>query len=391
MPAMTPTVDAAVCPSPLMAADTAPTHMPIPTGYINISALSTMALASHARELVKLHTVAEVKPLFTRLRTEDQRFIILSNGSNTLLPQVLDATVVMPSLRGQQVHHEDAHSVTLEVMAGEVWHDLVVSTVNQGWYGLENLALIPSWVGACPVQNIGAYGVQVEDVIASVTAFHIPTLSFHTLSTADCEFGYRDSRFKREVGDWLITSVTFKLHKDPTVNVQYGDVATVAAEFANQRLGTAVTNPVITPVDTMHAIIQIRQSKIPDTKKLANCGSFFKNPIVPHDQAAALRQRFDHLVHYPVKDQAGKPTGEVKLAAGWLIEQAGLKGKGIAPIFTHAHQALVLTNHAPGVATQADIGRTMALIQHTVQEKFGVMLAPEPVWIESDGHIRQTH
>lgn len=382
MVTMTLTVDASASIS---------TGMNIPDNYVDISQLSTMALASHARELIQLHHVDEVQPLFARLQQQQQRFVIISNGSNTLLPELLDVTVITPTLHGQTVLEEDDQTVRLEVMAGEQWHDLVVSTVTQGWYGLENLALIPSWVGASPVQNIGAYGVQVEDVIESVTAFHIPTLTFKTLSNADCEFAYRDSRFKREVGQWLITSVTFRLHKNPNVNVQYGDVAKLAAQYANQRLGTSLDNSVITPIDTMHAIIQIRQSKIPDTHELPNCGSFFQNPIVDAADAQTLLQRFPTLVHYPVKNQQGQATGKVKLAAGWLIDQAGLKGKGIAPILTHIHQALVLTNHAPQVATQADIERTMTLIQQTVYQQFGVMLEPEPVWIESDGRIRQTH
>lgn len=382
MVTMTLTVDASASIS---------TGMNIPDNYVDISQLSTMALASHARELIQLHHVDEIQPLFARLQQQQQRFVIISNGSNTLLPELLDVTVITPTLHGQTVLEEDDQTVRLEVMAGEQWHDLVVSTVTQGWYGLENLALIPSWVGASPVQNIGAYGVQVEDVIESVTAFHIPTLTFKTLSNADCEFAYRDSRFKREVGQWLITSVTFRLHKNPNVNVQYGDVAKVAAQYANQRLGTSLDNSVITPIDTMHAIIQIRQSKIPDTHELPNCGSFFKNPIVDAADAQTLLQRFPTLVHYPVKNQQGQATGKVKLAAGWLIDQAGLKGKGIAPILTHIHQALVLTNHAPQVATQADIERTMTLIQQTVYQQFGVMLEPEPVWIKSDGLIRQTH
>ena len=382
MTTMTLTVDASASIS---------TGVNIPDNYVHISQLSTMALASHARELIQLHHVDEVQPLFARLQQQQQRFVIISNGSNTLLPKLLDVTVITPTLHGQTVLEEDDQTVRLEVMAGEQWHDLVVSTVTQGWYGLENLALIPSWVGASPVQNIGAYGVQVEDVIESVTAFHIPTLTFKTLSNADCEFAYRDSRFKREVGQWLITSVTFRLHKNPNVNVQYGDVAKLAAQYANQRLGTSLDNPVITPIDTMYAIIQIRQSKIPDTNELPNCGSFFKNPIVDAADAQTLLQRFPTLVHYPVKNQQGQATGKVKLAAGWLIDQAGLKGKGIAPILTHVHQALVLTNHAPQVATQADIERTMTLIQQTVYQQFGVMLEPEPVWIKSDGLIRQTH
>ncbi|MFW2176219.1 MULTISPECIES: UDP-N-acetylmuramate dehydrogenase [unclassified Moraxella] len=357
-----------------------------PQGFTDISHLSTMALQCHAKQWIRFEQLDEVAPTFARLAEQQLPFVILSNGSNTLLPAVLEAVVISPTLMGQHVIAETADSVTLEVMAGEPWHELVVSTVNQGWYGLENLALIPSWVGASPVQNIGAYGVQVEDVIESVTAFHIPTLTFHQLSRAECEFGYRDSRFKREVGQWLITSVTFNLHKNPQVNINYGDVASVASEFAKL---AGREQP--TPVDTMNAIIQIRQSKIPETSELPNCGSFFQNPIVSQATAQALLADYPTLVHYPVKDHDGNPTDNIKLAAGWLIDQAGLKGKGIAPILTHVHQALVLTNHAPYRATQADIERTMHYIQQVIIQKFGIELVPEPVWIESNGSIKQTH
>lgn len=357
----------------------------IPKEFIDISSLNTMALTSYARELLILQSVEEVYPTFERLKANAQPFIILSNGSNTLLPPVLNASVISPQLKGQHIRKQNADYVWLEVMAGEVWHDLVVATVQQGWYGLENLALIPSWVGASPVQNIGAYGVQVEDVVESVTAFHIPTLTFKTLSNADCQFSYRESIFKREVGQWLITSVLFKLHKTPHINLQYGDVARVAAEFAARRGdGTSIT-----PLDTMQAIIQIRHSKIPDTVALPNCGSFFKNPIVSKAVSDHLLSQFPNLIYYPVKDKQGNATAQVKLAAGWLIDQAGLKGQGIYPILTHIHQALVLANHAPLKASQADVACTMMLIQDTVKQKFGVMLEPEPIWIEADGCIRK--
>lgn len=355
--------------------------------YTDISHLNTMALKCLARELVYFTQIDEVLPTFQRLQQENTPFVIISNGSNIVLPPHLHACVISPRLMGRKIIKEDEQHVYLEVMAGEPWHELVVETVSNGYYGLENLALIPSSVGACPVQNIGAYGVQVQDVIDSITAFHIPSLQFKTLSNADCRFAYRDSIFKQRVGEWLITSVTFRLYKQPIVNTQYGDVATIAAQYAAK----AGRDNQITPVDTMNAIIQIRESKIPDTKALPNSGSFFKNPIVPKTVANKLQKQFEKLVRYPVKDENGRETDEVKLAAGWLIEQTGLKGKGIAPILTHVHQALVLTNHAPNQATQHDIETTMQFIQDTVEQKFGIRLEPEPVWIEADGHIRQTH
>lgn len=354
----------------------------IPNHYVDVSHLNTMALRCFARDWVSLTTIDSVLPTFQRLRQQSLPFVIISNGSNIIVPPRLDATVVSPTLLGKTLLYEDDTHVLLQVMAGEVWHACVVDTVTNGWFGLENLALIPSLVGASPVQNIGAYGVQVEDVIETVTAFHIPTLQFKTLSKIDCQFDYRDSIFKREVGQWLITSVTFRLHKEPSVNVKYGDVAAVAQQFAEQAGRNSIT-----PMDTMNAIIQIRQSKLPDTADLPNCGSFFKNPIVDKALVDKILQNYPTLVHYPIKDN---PT-QVKLAAGWLIDQAGLKGKGIAPILTHVKQALVLTNHAPHQATQHDVQTSRQFIQQTVEQKFGIILEPEPVWIESDGRIRQTH
>lgn len=356
------------------------------SNFVDISGLNTMALACHARERVTLDDEPQISSLFAQLAEQRQRYVILSNGSNILLPPVLDAVVISPTLTGIEIVDDTPDTVTLAVMAGENWHELVVKTVEQGWFGLENLALIPSWVGAAPIQNIGAYGVQVEDVIHSVRAFHIPTLTWHNLSKADCQFGYRDSRFKRETGDWLITQVTFQLSKHPSPNVQYGDVAQVASDYAKQAGRNTVT-----PVDTMHAIIDIRQRKIPDPTQLPNCGSFFKNPIVDGVTAEQLRQQYPMMVQYPVKSPDGKATEQVKLAAGWLIDQAGLKGNGIAPILTHVNQALVLTNHAPSIATQQDIENAMRFIQQAVEQKFGVWLEPEPVWIEADGQIRDYH
>lgn len=354
--------------------------------YYDISLLNALALQCHAYRLIELTQVADILPMFQQLREQNLAFVILANGSNVILPPRLEACVILPKLLGKTVLQQNDDSVVLEVMAGEDWHSLVVETVTKGWYGLENLALIPSSVGASPVQNIGAYGVQLDEVVESITALHIPTLQFHTLTNAECEFGYRDSRFKREVGDWLITQVTFKLHKQPTVTMNYGDVASMASDYAKQAGRTTVL-----PIDTMHAIIAIRQSKIPNTADLPNCGSFFKNPMVDKTTAETLLQRFPKLVHYPVKNAQGEPTDKVKLAAGWLIDQAGLKGQGIAPILTHVHQALVLTNHAPAQATQMDVEKSMNFIQATVKQKFGIWLEPEPVWIEADGSIRQTH
>lgn len=344
-----------------------------------LSHLNTIALQCHAKRHVTLTAIDEVLPLFSELTTSQTPYIILSGGSNSILPPTLNATVISPRLLGKTVIDESADSVTLAVMAGENWHELVVDCTQNGWFGLENLALIPGWVGSCPVQNIGAYGVQVEDAIDRVTAFHIPTLTWHTLSKQDCRFAYRDSMFKQQAGDWLIATVTFTLSKVANPALQYGDVASVATDFA-KRLGKSQP----TPLEVMKAIIHIRSAKLPDPNVLPNCGSFFKNPIVATSLVENLLKTFPTLVHYPTAE-----SEKVKVAGGWLIEHAGLKGKGVAPIFTHEKQALVLTNHtpknAPCQATQANIEKAVRFIQNTVFDKFGILLEPEPVWVSENG------
>lgn len=343
----------------------------------DLSPLNTMALQSHATYHLRLQSMGEVLPVFTQLQNSQTPFVILSGGSNSILPPQLTATVISPSFMGKTILAETETTITLEVMAGENWHDFVVACTQNGWYGVENLALIPGWVGACPVQNIGAYGVQVEDVIDSVTAFHIPTLTWQTLTKQNCEFAYRDSVFKRQAGDWLIAKITFSLSKVPKPKMQYGDVARVAQEYAQKS-----NTPTPSSIDVMNAIIQIRSAKLPDPNILPNCGSFFKNPIVDKGLVENLLKTFPDLVHYPTSD-----SEKIKVAGGWLIEQAGLKGKGVAPIFTHNKQALVLTNHAPLQATQADIAKAIVFLQNTVYEKFSIMLEPEPVWIEENGKL----
>jgi len=298
-------------------------------------------------------------------------------GSNILLPAHLDAIVLRPQMRGIIMSAQSDSHVDIEVMAGENWHDLVMYTVAQGWYGLENLALIPGLTGAAPVQNIGAYGVQLEDCLEYVRAYHLPTHTWHHLTAADCQFGYRDSLFKRAPNTWLITRVGFRLHTDANkILASYGDVQTVAQRYAEQQ---GRMQPV--PADVMQAIIDIRQQKLPDPKQLPNCGSFFQNPIIPQAQFITLQSTHPTIVGYPM------PDAMVKVAAGWLIEQSGLKGGGSAPIMTHQQQALVLTNHSPYQATQADVAKAQNHIANIVSKIFAIELSREPVWVNADGSI----
>ena len=347
---------------------------------VDLSHGNTMALACVADSVVTLTNEAQLDSFMASYANNPERkpsLFVLSGGSNVLLPAQLEATVLQPQMRGITMTAQTENYVDIEVMAGENWHDLVVYSVDQGWYGLENLALIPGLTGAAPVQNIGAYGVQLEDCLQYVRAYHLPTQTWHRLSLTDCQFGYRDSIFKRALNTWLISRVGFRLHTDASkILASYGDVQTVAQRYAEQKNRRQPT-----PADVMQAIIDIRQQKLPDPKQLPNCGSFFQNPIIPQAQFATLKEIYPTIVGYPM------PDATVKVAAGWLIEQAGLKGGGIAPIVTHQQQALVLTNHSPYQATQDDVATAQYYIAAHVYEKFAIQLSREPVWINADGSI----
>lgn len=340
--------------------------------HFDLSKYNTMALSCTADHAIVLDDESEVEATFSQLNKEDASFLILSGGSNIILPTKLNSYAILPRYEGVRILDETDQEVNIEVMAGNRWHDLVVSTVSRGWYGLENLALIPGLVGASPVQNIGAYGVQLEDVIINVRAFHIPSKTWYMLSKQECEFGYRDSIFKRNPNTWLISRVSFCLHKNQNqFNANYGDVKKAAKQIA-----TSECREDITPIDIMHAIISIRKSKLPNPNELANTGSFFQNPIIKQERYNQLVLDYPNLPKYDMNEYL------VKVPAGWLIERVGLKGQGISPILTHEKQALVLTNHAPYSATQMDIANTRDLIIQTVYNQFQIKLVAEPVWID---------
>ena len=347
---------------------------------VDLSHSNTMALACVADMVVTLTDEAQLDAFMANHGKDAELtkpLFVLSGGSNVLLPAHLDAIVLRPQMHGITMTVQTDSHVDIEVMAGENWHDLVMYTVAQGWYGLENLALIPGLTGAAPVQNIGAYGVQLEDCLEYVRAYHLPTQTWHHLTAADCQFGYRDSLFKRAPNTWLITRVGFRLHTDANkILASYGDVQTVAQRYAEQQ---GRVQPV--PADVMQAIIDIRQQKLPDPKQLPNCGSFFQNPIIPQAQFITLQSAHPTIVGYPM------PDAMVKVAAGWLIEQSGLKGGGLAPIITHQQQALVLTNHSPYQATQADVAKAQNHIANIVSKIFAIELSREPVWVNADGSI----
>lgn len=297
--------------------------------------------------------------------SEIKRRKIIGGGSNVLCTQNIEGLLIANRLKGIEQIKEDEHYVWFEVASGELWHDFVVFAIDKGLAGIENLALIPGSVGAAPIQNIGAYGVEVKDTIQSVTYWSWEDESFHTLSNKECRFAYRDSIFKNELKDtFFITSVCFKLNKHAQLNTSYG-----AIEEELKLLN--ITNP--SPKDVAQAVMNIRSSKLPNPAEIGNAGSFFKNPTIPLQQYLDLKKEFASIPSYPVNEQT------VKVPAGWLIEQCGWKGFRKDDYGVHEKQALVLVNY--GNATGAEIWQLSSEIVDSVKEKFGIELEREvQVW-----------
>ena len=289
----------------------------------------------------------------------------LGGGSNLLFTGDYPGLVVKVALTGVTVRHENDDEVVVEAAAGENWHGFVQHTLEQGWAGLENLSLIPGTVGASPIQNIGAYGVEVKDCLTEVVCADLrDNGALRILSNAECRFGYRDSVFKHEMnGRLLVTAVRFRLSKRPELHTGYGDIGKELAAMGKANGAS--------PSDVSEAVIRIRSAKLPNPLELGNAGSFFKNPIIDADTAEALLARHPDLPHYP----AG--AGKTKLAAGWLIDRAGLKGYREGDAGVHARQALVLVNY--GHANGKEIWALAQKVQAAVKERYGVQLEPEPL------------
>ena len=327
---------------------------------------TTFGLPARAAHYIELTDSGDL-PEICRLPEFDAATVCwLGGGSNVLFMQDFPSLVVRMATRGIRELERTPDSVLLEAQAGENWHGFVQSSLHMGLGGLENLSLIPGTVGASPVQNIGAYGVEVKDRIHSVRCFDVQTQEWRELSNAECRFAYRDSIFKHEGRQrYVITSVVFRLDTQFVPNVKYGDLAQVLAEQCGGRAPTAQ--------DVAQAVCAIRRSKLPDPAVLGNVGSFYKNPLVDAAHAQMLLAQYPQMPHYP------QPDGRVKLAAGWLIDQCGLKGKTIGGAAVHDKQALVLVNK--NRATAADVRALSDEICRIVAQRFAVDLQPEPVWL----------
>lgn len=323
---------------------------------------NTFGIACNANEIVELNQTSEIPRIIDYLNTQKKPLLILGGGSNVLFTKDFDGIILANNLKGISIVEEDKDSIILEVAAGEVWHDLVMYCVAHNYAGMENLSLIPGKVGASPMQNIGAYGVEVKDLITSVKATRLLDGSTCVFSNEECDFGYRTSIFKTtHKNQFLITSVQFKLNKKPTINTSYGAInAALAAKN--------ITQPTIK--DVSDAVISIRSSKLPNPQEIGNAGSFFKNPIVTSEIASKLQEKYPNIPVY----KAG--ADQRKLAAGWLIEHCGWKGKTIKSNHgVHKLQALVLVNY--GGATGKEIFDLSSDIIDSVWNKFGIELERE--------------
>lgn len=328
---------------------------------VSLKPFNTFGVDVQAQQFAEAHNDADVREALAYCAEHQLPLLVIGGGSNLLLTADIPALVLRMATRGLRLLSDDGQRVVVEAEAGEAWHPFVLWTLGQGLSGLENLSLIPGTVGAAPMQNIGAYGVEIKDVFAGLTALNRQTGELREFSVDECDFAYRDSLFKRQAGRWLILRVRFTLQRVAHLHLEYGPV--------RQRLTEqGIDQP--TASDVSRAICSIRSEKLPDPAVLGNAGSFFKNPVIPAALAAEIKLEYPGLVGYPQAD------GQVKLAAGWLIEQAGWKGFREADAGVHRLQSLVLVNY--GAATGLQLLQLAQKIQQDVARRFKVNLEMEP-------------
>lgn len=328
---------------------------------VSLKPFNSFGVDVRAQFFAEAHSDADVREALDYAKSHELPLLVIGGGSNLLLTADIQALVLRMATRGIRVLSDDGNRVVIEAEAGEPWHPFVQHTLAEGFSGLENLSLIPGTVGAAPMQNIGAYGVEIKDVFAGLTALDRQSGELREFSLEECNFAYRDSLFKQQPGRWLILRVRFNLDRAAHLHLEYGPV--------RQRLSEqGIEQP--TPTDVSRAICSIRSEKLPDPAVLGNAGSFFKNPLVPAAVVAQIKQQHPDVVAY------AQPDGQMKLAAGWLIERAGWKGFREADAGVHKLQALVLVNY--GAATGLQLLDLAQRIQKDIAERFNVELEMEP-------------
>ncbi|MBP6386498.1 MAG: UDP-N-acetylmuramate dehydrogenase [Pseudarcicella sp.] len=327
----------------------------------SLTQLNTFGIEAFAKFYIEINQLDDLKNTLKSYPFGSIEYLILGGGSNILLCDNFDGLVLKNNLKGIEITKEEDDFVYLKVGAGENWHEFVLYCIKNNYAGVENLSLIPGTVGAAPMQNIGAYGVEIKDVFHELEGFHLKKQETDIFQLKDCDFGYRESVFKNKFkGQYFITAVTFKLSKTPNFKISYGDIQkTLEANQVKDLTIKAVSD----------AVISIRQSKLPDPQKIGNAGSFFKNPEISVDNYNTLKDKFTQMPSYIVNENT------VKVPAGWLIEQAGWKGYREGNIGVHEKQALVLVNYGKGNGN--DLALLSEKIKASVMEKFGIQLSTE--------------
>lgn len=326
---------------------------------VDIKPYNTFGISAKSSYFSTFDSVVNLKKLIKN--KPSGRLMVLGGGSNVLFTKDFDGVILKNEVKGKTIVKEDDQTVDLKVGAGENWHSLVRYVIDHDWGGIENLSLIPGNVGASPMQNIGAYGVEIKNVFISLEAYHIETGEVHTFLKKDCQFGYRESVFKKQLkNQYIILTVTYRLTKQHQLNTSYG---AIEEELNKMNINTPTIK------DISDAVIRIRQSKLPDPQKLGNAGSFFKNPVVKREVYQAIHNKYPDAPHYPIDEE------KVKIPAGWLIEKAGWKGKRFNGFGVHDRQALVLVNYEN--AKGKEIYALSEKIMKDIEEKFHIQLERE--------------
>ncbi|HEY8402528.1 MAG TPA: UDP-N-acetylmuramate dehydrogenase [Cytophagaceae bacterium] len=327
----------------------------------SLKELNTFGIEAKATYFTQFESEAELLSILKDKEYQNLPLLVLGGGSNILLSKDFEGLALLNKIKGIEIVNEDKDFVYLKSGGGEVWHDLVLYTIDKNLGGIENLSLIPGSVGASPIQNIGAYGVELKDAFHSLEAIEIKTGHKKVFTIQECQFGYRNSIFKTSLkGQYIITSVTLQLRKKPVFNTSYGAIQSTLEEMGVQTLSVKAISD---------AVIHIRRSKLPDPAEIGNAGSFFKNPEIPEEQFIELQKKYPEIPCYKTV------PGMVKVPAGWLNEQCGWKGKTIGKAGVHKNQALVLVNY--GGAKGSEIKDLAIAIQQSVKEKFGIGLEME--------------
>lgn len=322
---------------------------------------NTFGINVSSKYFVEIFSVKELQELVKSKEFLNSNILILGGGSNILFTKDYNGLIINNNIKGKKIISQNEEFINIQIGAGENWHELVMYCVDKGWGGIENLSLIPGNTGTAPMQNIGAYGVEIKETFVELEAYEISSGKIIKFNNSQCKFRYRESIFKNEKkNQFIILNITLKLHKKPQINIGYGDVINVLKS-------NSIDNPTIK--DVSNAIISIRKLKLPNPKEIGNCGSFFKNPIIKISKLNIIQKKYPEIVNYPINNK------EVKIAAGWLIDKAGWKGKTFKNYGVHKNQALVLVNY--GNAKGNDLLELSEKIIVDIKQKFDINLERE--------------